>query len=103
MELISNALKHAFPDGRKGEISIRIRLEANMLTLAVKDNGVGIPQALDWRNTESLGLRLVMSLVEQLNGTIELDRVSGTAFRITIREKADEHGRTRGTFNPVPE
>jgi PAS domain S-box-containing protein len=103
MELISNALKHAFPDGRKGEISIRIRLEANMLTLAVKDNGVGIPQALDWRNTESLGLRLVMSLVEQLNGTIELDQDSGTAFRITIRKKTDEHGRTRGAFNPVPE
>jgi two-component sensor histidine kinase len=44
-----------------------------------------------------------MNLVGQLNGTIELDRDSGTAFRITIRKKTDEHGRTRGAFNPVPE
>jgi two-component sensor histidine kinase len=52
-----------------------------------KDNGIGIPQGLDWRNAKSLGLRLVISLVEQLQGTIELDPTTGTAFTIVVKEK----------------
>jgi two-component sensor histidine kinase len=47
----------------------------------------GIPQDLDWRNAKSLGLRLAVSLVEQLQGTIGLDRKSGTAFNIVVKEK----------------
>ncbi|MCX6690554.1 MAG: ATP-binding protein [Methanoregula sp.] len=86
-ELVSNSLKHAFLEGRKGEISIAIRQNDHLLTIVYKDNGVGIPQDFDWRNAKSLGLRLVGSLVEQLNGTIELDRSSGTAFTIVVKEK----------------
>jgi two-component sensor histidine kinase len=86
-ELVSNSLKHAFPDGRDGEISIAIQRTNHMLTLLYKDDGVGIPDDLDWRNAKSLGLRLVVSLVEQLQGTVELDRSSGTAFKIIIKEK----------------
>ena len=86
-ELISNSIKYAFPDGRKGEIFISVRKENNTLSVLFKDNGIGIPEDLDWRNTESLGLRLVISLVEQLNGTIELDRHAGTAFNIVVKEK----------------
>ncbi|MDO8872730.1 MAG: histidine kinase dimerization/phosphoacceptor domain -containing protein [Methanoregula sp.] len=86
-ELISNSLKHAFPDGRKGEISIAIQQENAMLTIEYKDTGVGIPEDFDWRNVESLGLRLVILLVEQLDGTIELDRTAGTAFAIVVKEK----------------
>jgi two-component sensor histidine kinase len=52
-----------------------------------RDNGVGIPADLDWRNTQSLGLRLVNSLVEQLNGTIDLDMSAGTQFTLTLKEK----------------
>jgi PAS domain S-box-containing protein len=86
-ELVSNSLKHAFPDGRKGEISIAIQRKNATLTILFRDTGIGIPPDLDWRNAESLGLRLVILLVEQLDGTIELDRSSGTAFTIIVKEK----------------
>jgi PAS domain S-box-containing protein len=86
-ELVSNSLKHAFPDGRKGEISLAIDRQDHTLSILYKDNGVGIPDSVDWRNAESLGLRLVITLVEQLDGTIELDRTAGTAFTIVIKEK----------------
>ncbi|MDO9034488.1 MAG: ATP-binding protein, partial [Methanoregula sp.] len=86
-ELASNALKHAFCGGSKGTLSIAVREEGRTLYLTVKSDGIGIPADFDWRNTESLGLRLVISLVDQLDGTIELDRSSGTAFVITVQEK----------------
>ena len=86
-ELVSNSLKHAFPDGRAGEISIAIHQKDRQLTIVYKDNGVGIPADFDWLNAKSLGLRLVISLVEQLQGTIELDRSAGTAFTIVVNEK----------------
>jgi two-component sensor histidine kinase len=53
--------------------------------LLVSDNGIGLPQELDWRDSDSLGLQLVTSLVEQLEGTIELDRQQGTAFEICFQ------------------
>ncbi|WAC05804.1 MAG: PAS domain S-box protein [Methanoregula sp.] len=86
-ELISNSLKHAFPEGRKGEIEISIKKTERQLTIIYKDNGVGIPEGFDWRNAPSLGLRLVISLVEQLSGTIGLDRAKGTMFTIIVKEK----------------
>ncbi|MFA4876990.1 MAG: PAS domain S-box protein [Methanoregula sp.] len=86
-ELISNSLKYAFPLGRTGEISIAIHRQDTTLSIRFKDNGIGIPEDFNWRNAESLGLRLVCSLVEQLDGTIELDRSSGTAFTIVVEEK----------------
>jgi len=86
-ELISNSLKHAFPGGRKGEITITIQRQDDMLTIMYKDNGAGIPQDIDWRNAESLGLRLVILLVDQLDGTIDLDRSAGTKFTIIVMEK----------------
>nr|WP_319375904.1 MASE3 domain-containing protein [uncultured Methanoregula sp.] len=86
-ELASNALKHAFPDSRKGSLSIAVREEGKILHLMVRDDGIGMPEDFDWRNAESLGLRLVVSLVEQLDGTIELDRSAGTAFTIIVQEK----------------
>jgi PAS domain S-box-containing protein len=86
-ELISNSLKYAFPEGRKGEISISVRKEGHDLMVLYWDNGIGIPAELDWKNTQSLGLRLVNTLVDQLNGTIELDRSAGTQFTIVLHEK----------------
>jgi PAS domain S-box-containing protein len=87
-ELISNSIKHGFPKGTPGEITIAGRQEADTIVLSIKDTGIGIPKDLDWmRNKQSLGHRLVMSLVEQLNGTIELDRSVGTAFTIVVQEK----------------
>jgi PAS domain S-box-containing protein len=86
-ELISNSLKYAFPKGRKGDISVAIHRQDHALTILFKDNGVGIPADFDWQNAKSLGFRLVLSLVEQLQGTIELDRAAGTAFTIVVKEK----------------
>jgi len=84
-ELVSNALKYAFPKGRKGEIYIGLRLaKDNKFTLTVKDNGVGLPKGLDFRKTESLGMQLVIMLTEQLDGSIEVDTKKGTTFKITF-------------------
>jgi two-component sensor histidine kinase/putative methionine-R-sulfoxide reductase with GAF domain len=87
-ELVSNALKHAFPDDREGEIKISFqKTDEDEYNLIISDNGIGMPEEMDFRKTESLGLRLVMSLSEnQLQGKIELDRTEGTEFRIRFRE-----------------
>ena len=87
-ELVSNSLKHAFPEGRCGEIKIALLpLDENVFELTVSDNGMGLPRGLDFRNTESLGLQLVNILTEQLHGEIEIDRASGTEFKITFKRK----------------
>jgi len=86
-ELFSNSIKHAFPEGKEGEIKITIHSISDEIELVLSDSGVGIPEDLDIRNTESLGLQLVVALVDQLDGTIELDRSSGTAFKIKFRAK----------------
>ena len=84
-ELVSNALKHAFPNGGEGRICISLRPGADDdLVLRVEDNGLGLPETLDFRNAASLGLRLVCALTEQLDGRIETDRGQGAAFRITF-------------------
>jgi PAS domain S-box-containing protein len=89
-ELVSNSLKHAFPSGRKGVIAIGCtQLDPAMLRIVYHDNGVGLPAGFDWKNTETLGLRLVNSLVDQLNGTIESDTGEGTTFIITIQLKRE--------------
>jgi len=108
-ELVSNALKHAFPPGKKGEIRINLcRKEISenknigqiinnndkgslinrsyLYKLVVSDNGLGFPENIDFKNTESLGLQLVNTLVEQLEGTIEMETNRGTTFRISFTE-----------------
>ncbi len=85
-ELVSNSLKHAFPD-RSGEILIILRSVNETVELAVSDNGIGIPEDVDFRASESLGLHLVTMLAEhQLDGEIVLDRTDGTAFHITFKK-----------------
>jgi PAS domain S-box-containing protein len=89
-ELVSNSLKHAFTDGRNGIISIEcMRQEPDTLRFIYHDNGVGFPFGFDWKNTESLGLRLVNNLVDQLNGTIDMGTGEGTTFIVDIRPKRD--------------
>ncbi|MGQ9853567.1 MAG: histidine kinase dimerization/phosphoacceptor domain -containing protein, partial [Candidatus Oleimicrobiaceae bacterium] len=84
-ELISNALKHAFPDGRGGVIRVSFRLQGDRYALDVADDGVGLPAELDFRATKSLGLQLVTTLVDQIDGHIELHRDSpGTHFSISF-------------------
>ncbi len=82
-ELITNSLKHAFPEGRKGKIWVVMKkAEGNKVMLQVKDDGVGLPQELDPKRTESLGLMIVYTLAKQIDGRIELRREGGTDFRI---------------------
>jgi PAS domain S-box-containing protein len=86
-ELVTNCLKHAFPDGGKGEMKISLRsIGEDMIELLISDNGIGIPKDLDFENTQSLGLYLVKMLAEnQLQGEIHLDRSKGTEFKIKFK------------------
>lgn len=90
-ELLSNCLKHAFPGGRKGNVTITLSKTENEenpeYNIIVSDDGIGIPENFDIRNTSSLGMELVFTLVEhQLQGTLNLDRTNGTEFRIMFHE-----------------
>jgi PAS domain S-box-containing protein len=88
-ELLSNALKYAFPDDRSGRITVRFcRLETGELALSCQDDGVGIPESLDWETAPSLGLRIIQILTKQLKGKLRLDRSGGTRFELTFREMA---------------
>jgi PAS domain S-box-containing protein len=84
-ELISNAMKYAFPGERRGEIIIGMKSTdgVNKYELMIKDNGVGLPEGLDILQTDTLGLRMVTNIVEQqLHGRIEMKRDGGTEFKI---------------------
>ncbi|MDC0835586.1 PAS domain S-box protein [Geitlerinema sp. CS-897] len=84
-ELVTNAFKYAFPNRSSGQISIRVKeLSQQKIYLEIGDNGIGLPETLDWKNTESLGLRLVNLLAEQLEAIVEVDRENGTVFRLTF-------------------
>jgi two-component sensor histidine kinase len=83
-ELVSNSLKHAFPSDRRGSIHIECYLFDNKLKFLVSDDGIGFPQDINYRETESMGLLLVNTLIDQLHGSIELDTSGGTKFMITI-------------------
>jgi len=84
-ELVSNSFKYAFKERKEGEIRVDFhRDKHNKFALVVSDSGVGFPEDLDFRSTESLGLQIVTDLVEQLKGTIELDRRGGTKFKISF-------------------
>ncbi|UCE21937.1 MAG: PAS domain S-box protein, partial [Candidatus Aminicenantes bacterium] len=88
-ELVSNSLKHAFPNGKKGEIQISMHpLSKGEMELIVGDNGVGMPENANLKNTKSLGLYLVSMLAEdQLHGEIKLNKTEGTAYRFRLRVK----------------
>ena len=87
-ELVSNSLKHAFPADQGGEICVSLHEnEEHKLVLTVSDSGIGLPDDFDFRNTKSLGLQLVMMLVRQFEGRIELDGREGTKFTITFADQ----------------
>ena len=86
-ELLSNALHHAFPGGRRGTISIVLHSSSDgKLILTIGDNGIGLPGGLDYRNSDTLGLQLVATLVHQLKAEVELDTDAGAKFTITFAE-----------------
>jgi two-component sensor histidine kinase len=83
-ELVSNALKHAFPEGSESEIYVGLHVEQPRLILEVRDNGVGLPSDIDVHDPRSLGLQLVNTLVQQLEGTLQADSRQGTTFRFAF-------------------
>lgn len=108
-ELISNALKYAFPNESEGEISILLckkedykhylensgnfwtdfqcqGIEDLQFVLVIKDNGIGLPEETDFKKADSLGLQIVTILVEQIDGCIELKRDNGTEFTIWFKD-----------------
>ncbi len=95
-ELVSNSLKHGFPDNRGGKISISLHTDdADTITLAISDNGVGLPEGLDIRKADSLGLQLAMSLISQLGASMEASSgEGGTEFIIRFRDSAADSARS---------
>ncbi len=95
-ELVSNALKHAFPPdrdqpGQPDEIEIKLRSASeNQFLLTVRDNGAGLPEGLDPTQSPSLGLRLVEMLIGQMQGELDIERNSGTAFKISFSRLKSE-------------
>lgn len=90
-ELVSNSLKYAFPgikektDNRSNEIRIELTaLEEDQLLLTVGDNGIGLPEEIDPASSPSLGLQLVWMLANHMDGSLELDRMNGTVYRIRL-------------------
>jgi glucose-6-phosphate-specific signal transduction histidine kinase len=102
-ELVSNSLKHAFPEKDKGEIQINLyteevrennteRSKSKTFTLTISDNGIGIPEDIDIVDLDSLGIQLIITLIEQLDGELKLKRNKGTMFiiKFTVTEKLKE-------------
>jgi len=84
-ELITNCFKYAFPDNRKGEICLDLKLIANnKMVISIKDNGIGLPEKFDFKNNDSLGLKLVSSLVEQHHELLGIDQNGSTTFILEI-------------------
>ena len=85
-ELISNSLKYAFPKGENGILTVEFHRENDTYVLTIRDNGVGLPEGMELGNTKSLGLQLVKSLTDQLDGSLQIVKTNGTCFRISFRE-----------------
>jgi PAS domain S-box-containing protein len=86
-ELVTNSLKHAFPNGRSGEIIVELHpLEEHTCQIIVRDNGVGIPQDLDMGNPPTLGWQIVTMLVRQIEGSLEVQKEGGTTVKILFKK-----------------
>lgn len=81
-EILSNAFKHAFRGRKKGNISVAVTRVSDCIRIIVRDDGVGIPRELDVYKTTSLGLKLIRSLVVQLNGSVSITRDNGTEVTV---------------------
>lgn len=85
-ELITNSMKHAFPDGRSGNVYISLKQVNNQYELIIRDDGIGIPPNLDFENSTSLGIQIVHSLVNQIDGELEINNDHGAEFKVKFQE-----------------
>ncbi len=82
-ELVSNSLKYAFPEGKEGELCVSLKsLDNDSSELKVKDNGIGLPEGFNIKETGTLGIQLVDTLTEQLDGIINIENKNGAEFKI---------------------
>ncbi|MBM3300460.1 MAG: GAF domain-containing protein, partial [Deltaproteobacteria bacterium] len=96
-EVVSNCLKHAFPDARLGVIAIQLRRRAEReYELTISDDGVGLPRDLDYRDSQTLGLRLVTNLTElQLRGSLEIRSETGTSVCVRFEDRETSETRRK--------
>jgi PAS domain S-box-containing protein len=88
-ELVTNALKYAYPDGKAGEVKIDLKESpSGFVTLTVSDQGVGLPEGVDWNNAHSLGLPLVDALTQQLNGRLTVGPPPGASFTMQFQKQS---------------
>jgi two-component sensor histidine kinase len=85
-ELISNVLKYAFPDDRKGEMFISLRRDHDQVILSVKDDGIGLSPDFNFKMSESMGMVLIRMLTEQIGGEISIKKKNGTEFSIIFED-----------------
>ncbi|MGB9937341.1 MAG: sensor histidine kinase [Methanobacterium sp.] len=85
-ELLTNSIKHAFSDDLEGIIKVELACKNKDITLKIIDNGIGFPEEMNIENPDSFGLQLVNLLINQLRGSIELQREMGTEFIINFEE-----------------
>jgi PAS domain S-box-containing protein len=83
-ELVTNALNHAFPDGRRGHIWVTLELAGDTLRLAVRDDGIGLPPQIKIENANTFGLQIARTLTQQLAGRLEIVRDNGTTFVVIV-------------------
>ncbi|MBN2079507.1 MAG: PAS domain S-box protein [Spirochaetes bacterium] len=83
-ELITNSMKHAFPDSRGGRITVTAAKKGNAVAITYADSGPGLPNALSFENSPTFGLQLVRLLVAQLGGTISIEKKKGTKYVISF-------------------
>jgi PAS domain S-box-containing protein len=83
-ELFSNALKHAFPDGRRGTIEIAVGRKDDVVELTVADDGIGLPADFDASAPRTLGLQLITALVQQLDGSLSVENGAGARFSVSF-------------------
>lgn len=85
-ELLSNSMKHAFPESQKGTIKLEFKSDNGGCLLVVADDGIGLPTGMDITHTDTLGLQLVISLIGQIDAEMEVNCQDGTEFRISLNE-----------------
>lgn len=84
-ELVSNSLRHAFPNGRRGVVRVSVTEDQEKrLVIVASDDGIGLPESVDFRHAQSLGLQLVSLLSDQLKATVDLERHGGTTFKLLL-------------------
>ncbi|WP_426670682.1 sensor histidine kinase [Mucilaginibacter sp. McL0603] len=84
-EAISNSLKHGFPDGREGAVTVELQcLGGHAKLLKIADDGIGIPPYIDESHTNSFGLRLIRGLTSDISGTLSIEKSEGTSIVIAF-------------------